>query len=98
MGFPTEPSAAIGIPLAVWVLWSLFLAPKASMPHIPYQLRTVFKFTVFALASVALYDGGHNTLAMFVLVTSFIDVVIIMMMKLDIRVPKYGLTVSTNSR
>jgi hypothetical protein len=82
--------SAIGIPVLVLTLWSLFLAPKASVPVLPYQIRSVLKFVVFALASAALYDYGQSVLAAIVLVTSLIDVAMVMIMRLDIELPKNG--------
>jgi hypothetical protein len=77
--------AAIFIPLAVFLLWSMYLAPKASRSPLPNRVRTIFKLVVFILSAAALYDGGHNLLATIFLVTSVIDVTIVILMKLDIR-------------
>lgn len=85
-GFGLNIWAAVGTPLVVFVLWSLFLAPKASIPFVPLRVRTILKFVVFALASAALYENGQPLLALIMLVTSLIDVAVIMRMRLDIEI------------
>jgi hypothetical protein len=69
----------------VLVLWSIYLAPKASRSPLPHRVRTMFKLVVFILSAVALYDGGHDFLATIFLVTSVFDVVIVILMNLDIE-------------
>lgn len=61
-GQPIDILLAIAIPLAVVVLWGMFLAPKASVPALSLPTRTALKFVVFALASAALYESGHHAL------------------------------------
>ncbi|MGC4942920.1 YrdB family protein [Kribbella sp. DT2] len=52
---------AIGLPLATAVLWGLFAAPTAKRGT--PAVRAVVKISVFASATLALWDLGHPLLA-----------------------------------
>ena len=38
---------AVALPLAVAILWGVFLSPKASLPVFSFPVRTALKFVVF---------------------------------------------------
>jgi Protein of unknown function (DUF2568) len=53
---------AVGAPLAAAVFWGLFVAPRAVIPT-PPAVKFTLALVVFALATVALYVTGQQTLA-----------------------------------
>ncbi|RKP47966.1 DUF2568 domain-containing protein [Cohnella endophytica] len=89
-GFRMNVFAGIGIPLVILVLWSMFLAPKASIPVLSYPIRTVLKLVVFLLASAALFASGYHTLAGFLAVTSVADIALIASLNIHVWNPTEG--------
>nr|AYQ75764.1 DUF2568 domain-containing protein [Cohnella candidum] len=79
--------AAIGIPVLVLVVWSLFLAPKASIPVFFPPVREVLKLVVFAAASAALYASGLSGWAVAMLAVSVIVVALIFSLGLVSEMP-----------
>lgn len=79
--------AAIGIPVLVLVVWSLFLAPKASIPVFSLQVRNVLKLVVFAAASASLYASGLSRWAVAMLIVSVVVVALIFALGLDDELP-----------
>ena len=73
---------AIALPLAVAILWGMFLSPKASIPVFSYPVRTALKFVVFALASASLYAAGQRGLGLIFLIVSFLIVAAVFLLKL----------------
>ncbi|SOC19512.1 uncharacterized protein DUF2568 [Ureibacillus xyleni] len=61
---------AIGVPLVVAVIWTLFGSPKA-----PYKLQgfygTVFEFFLFGVVSYILYRLGYTPFALIYFVIAF---------------------------
>lgn len=53
---------AIGLPLAVAVIWGLFLAPRASRP-LPHPAQSAVKLVIFLLAAGSLAMTGQTMLA-----------------------------------
>lgn len=73
---------AIVMPVALAVLWALFLAPKASLPVFSLRRRTGLKALVFVAAWAALYVAGCGTLAVVYLVLSILVVATVFIMDL----------------
>jgi hypothetical protein len=59
----TAVLVAIGLPVAVAVLWGTFAAPRARR-RLPLRMRAPFELGVFALAALALWAAGSPTLAL----------------------------------
>lgn len=53
--------AGIGAPLLAVLVWSLFVAPKATVP-VPAGVRLLLEVAVFAAAAVALAAAGRHGL------------------------------------
>ncbi|SFD78083.1 Protein of unknown function [Paenibacillus catalpae] len=62
----------IALPLAVIILWGMFLSPKASIPIFADPIRTTLKLIVFLAASAALYTTGRHGLGIVFLTASII--------------------------
>ncbi len=73
---------AIALPLAVAILWGMFLSPKASRPVFTYPVRTALKLVVFVLASAALYAIDQVALGLAFLILSFFIVATVFILKL----------------
>lgn len=73
---------AAAVPLAVAVLWGMFLSPKASVAAFAYSARTALKFIVFALASAALFASGHHALGAALLASSVVLVSAVFLLNL----------------
>lgn len=73
--------AGIGAPLAVAILWGLFIAPKASIPVTP-PLRAALQIIVFTLAAAALYTAGQKQPAAVFLVIAWVDWALVLALKL----------------
>ncbi|MFB9279441.1 YrdB family protein [Cohnella cellulosilytica] len=73
---------AIALPLAVAILWGVFLSPKASLPVFSFPIRTALKFVVFVLASAALYATEQRVLGLAFLAVSFLIVAAVFILKL----------------
>jgi|GEM_PF-1409428 Protein of unknown function (DUF2568). len=71
-GFILRILVMFGVPLAIIVLWGIFLSPKASMPIFSYPARTILKLIVFLAASAALYTTGHHSLGLVFLIATII--------------------------
>lgn len=54
--------AGIGLPVAVIIVWSMFFAPKASMP-LGEPWNTLGELTLFISSAAALYAAGHHQTA-----------------------------------
>ncbi|MFC4812902.1 YrdB family protein [Paenibacillus sp. GCM10023250] len=63
---------AAALPLAVAILWGVFLAPKAALPVFSFPVRTALKGIVFVLASAALYAADLSTLGFIFLLLSIL--------------------------
>ena len=61
-GLALKIALGIGTPLAVAVLWGMFIAPKASFP-VTIPVRALLQAVVFGMAALALYASGKPTLA-----------------------------------
>ncbi|MCM3628427.1 YrdB family protein [Paenibacillus glycanilyticus] len=72
---------AVAAPLAVAILWGLFLSPKASVPIFTYPVRTALKLVVFLVASAALFVTGHDKLGTIFLVVSIAIIGAVFIMK-----------------
>jgi Protein of unknown function (DUF2568) len=62
-GIPMKIGLAIGAPLFVAVFWGLVVAPRAALRTTP-TTKFILALVVFALAAVALYVTGQQTLAL----------------------------------
>jgi hypothetical protein len=82
VGLATKVIIGVGTPLLIAILWGMFLSPKASIPIIPSQARTLVKLFVFLLASVALYASGQSSKAMVFLVIAVLETALIYILKL----------------
>jgi hypothetical protein len=52
---------ALGIPLAVAIIWGTFLSPNASVP-LPGALTVALQLAAFAAAALALIRTGHASM------------------------------------
>lgn len=73
---------AIALPLAVAILWGMFLAPRASRTVFSYPVRTALKFVVFVLASASLYAIDQGALGLAFLIVSLFIVAAVFQLKL----------------
>jgi len=68
LGFYAEKSVlikwllGIGVPLAVAVLWGLYLAPNAKQ-RLKITAGSIFSLGLFLGSAIALYQAGHTALA-----------------------------------
>jgi hypothetical protein len=63
---------AIGAPLVVAIFWGLVVAPRAAL-RTPLSVKFALALLVFALAAVALYMTGQQTLALVVVVLALLN-------------------------
>lgn len=73
---------AAALPLAVAILWGIFLSPKASLPVFSFPIRTALKFVVFVLASASLYAVEQRALGLTFLMVSFLIVAAVFILNL----------------
>jgi len=73
---------AVTLPLAVAILWGVFLSPKALLPIFSFPVRTALKFVVFVLASASLYAIGQKGLGLSFLIVSFLIVAAVFILNL----------------
>ncbi|WP_134685129.1 YrdB family protein [Brevibacillus migulae] len=73
---------AVAAPLFIAVLWSVFLAPRASLPIFSFPIRTALKLVVFVVASTALYAAGRGALAAAFLALSLLIVATVFILNL----------------
>jgi hypothetical protein len=65
-------SLGIGIPLAVAILWGKFLAPRANQ-RLSIIGGTLLSLGLFCLASLALFQTNHPTLAIILAVIAIVN-------------------------
>jgi hypothetical protein len=85
-GFQGEKSVwikwglGIGIPLAVAILWGIFLAPRANQ-RLNIIGGTLMSLGLFCLAAIALYQTNHPTLAVTLVVIAIVNRVLVILWK-----------------
>jgi len=80
-GWVARAALGIGTPLAVAIIWGLFVAPKASYP-VALPVKLLLQIAVFALAALALHFAGRSNWAIVYGLTALIDLILVYMMKL----------------
>ncbi|WP_247740946.1 YrdB family protein [Cohnella sp. LGH] len=81
-GIAVKIILAVALPLAVAILWGVFLSPKASIPVFSFPVRTALKFVVFVLASASLYAAEQKVFGLTLFMVSFLIVAIVFILKL----------------
>ncbi|HXS35567.1 MAG TPA: YrdB family protein [Flavipsychrobacter sp.] len=71
---------AVGLPVAVVVIWGLFLAPKANI-KLPVPLYVSLKTILFGMSIVLLYLSGRPTLAIIFAIVLIVNSTILYFMK-----------------
>jgi len=59
---PTKVLLAVVVPLAMAIIWGLFLSPNATAP-LPGGMAVLLQLTILGIAAVALFRTGHEALA-----------------------------------
>jgi hypothetical protein len=71
-GLPMKIALAVGAPLLISVFWGLFVAPRAAL-RTPPAVKFALALAVFALAAVALYATGQQTLALIFVLAALLN-------------------------
>ena len=77
-GRPIKTALAIGAPVAVALVWGVFISPKALIPTGRYG-RAILGFVVFSLAALALAARDRTPIAVVYWAVAFVSSVLLLL-------------------